>query len=121
MSINSNNLMEEPEVVKQKRKDIFLFDTYIAGSNYIDNIEELVSKFEEGEVFNFYREPDNKYDGEAFIIKNKDHEKIGYVPMVDNAVFSRLLDSGKYLFGVLKDIEVKGKWHKININIYLKD
>lgn len=48
-------------------------------------------------------------------------KKIGYVPKLDNAVFSRLMDAGKLLFGKIAAKETKGTWVKIDINIYLHE
>ena len=48
-------------------------------------------------------------------------EKIGYVPRQDNVVFSRLMDAGKVLFAKIKEKEMRGKWAKIEIKIYLHE
>lgn len=57
----------------------------------------------------------------AIVIKNVDGVKIGYVPRDDNAVFSRLMDAGKLLFGKISSKERKGKWLRIQIRIYLHE
>ena len=41
--------------------------------------------------------------------------------MEDNAVFSRLMDAGKMLFGKITNKEMKGKWLKLDIDIYLHE
>lgn len=69
----------------------------------------------------FFREPDNHYDPKAIVIKTGNGSKIGYVPREDNAVFSRLMDAGKMLFGKITAKETKGKWVKIKIGIYLHE
>jgi len=106
---------------KPFEREIFLFDTYIAGTTHIENIKDLVLNFKENEVFHFLREPDNEYDKKAIIIKNINKEKIGYIPEVDNIVISRLMDAGKLIIGKLKKVKEKGQWQKIYIDIYLKD
>lgn len=110
-----------PDVPKPYQRDIYLFETYIAGTSYIPNIEELVQKLNEEEVFSFFRETKNEYDIYAIVIKTKNNEKIGYLPASDNQIFSRLMDAGKLLFGKLNRVDVQGKWYKIYIDIYLKD
>ncbi len=55
-------------IPKPFEKDIFLFDTYIAGTTHIEGIEELAEQLNEDDRLNFFREPDNKYDKEAFVI-----------------------------------------------------
>ena len=108
-------------IPKPFEKDIYLFDSYVAGTTHISGIEELEPHLHVDDKLNFYREPDNKYDPKAIVIKNSDGIKIGYVPKEDNVIFSRLMDAGKLLFGRITQKEKKGKWLKINIKIYLHE
>lgn len=101
--------------------DIFLFDTYVAGTTHIEGIEELAPHLNIDDRLDFFREPDNHYDCKAIAIKNSNGVKIGYVPQKDNLIFSRLMDAGKLLFGKIKAKEIKGKWLKIEIGIYLHE
>lgn len=106
---------------KPFEQDIFLFDTYIAGTTYIEGIEELAPHLKIDDKLDFFREPENNYDKKAIVIKNLDGVKLGYVPKEDNVVFSRLMDAGKLLYGKITAKEEKGKWLKINIDIYLRE
>lgn len=108
-------------VPKPFEKDIFLFDSHVAGTSFIEGIDELEPHLKVDDRLDFFREPDNKYDKKAIVIKNKDGIKIGYVPKDDNVIFSRLMDAGKLLFGKITDKELKGNWLKINIKIYLHE
>jgi len=47
--------------------------------------------------------------------------KIGYVPRADNVIFSRLMDAGKLLFGRITAKEMKGRWLRIDIKVYLHE
>lgn len=69
----------------------------------------------------FFREPDNPYDNKAIVIRNADGVKIGYIPRVDNAIFSRLMDAGKLLFGRITAKETQGSWLKIRIRVFLHE
>lgn len=109
------------EIPKPFERDIFLFDTHIAGTRHIEGIEELEPFINIGDKLDFFREPDNPYDEEAIVIKNENGVKVGYVPKADNIIFSRLMDAGKLLFGKIEKKEMKSNWLKINIKIYLKD
>ncbi|NLW41893.1 MAG: restriction endonuclease [Tissierellia bacterium] len=111
----------EIEIPKPFERDIFLFDTFIAGTTHIEGMEELEPFINIGDKLDFFREPDNPYDKEAIVIKNKNGVKVGYVPKADNVIFSRLMDAGKLLFGQIEEKEMKGNWLKINIKVYLKD
>lgn len=108
-------------IPKPFERDIFLFDTFVAGTTYIEGIEELALHLDVDDKLDFFREPDNHYDPKAIVIKTGNGVKIGYVPREDNVVFSRLMDAGKLLFGKITAKETKGKWIKIKIGIYLHE
>ena len=111
----------ELDIQKPFQRDIFLFDTYVAGTTHVDGIEELEPGLNVGDRLDFFREPDNPYDPMAIAVKNTDGVKIGYVPKADNAVFSRLMDAGKLLFGKLTEKEKRGSWLRIKMEIYLNE
>lgn len=106
---------------KPYERDIFLFDTYVAGTNHIENIEAIGLSLHNEDKLIFYREPDNPYDPQAIRIETINEEKIGYVPQQDNLIFSRLMDAGKLLFGKVKEKEQRGNWLRIKIKIYLHE
>ena len=102
-------------------RDIYLFDTHIAGTSFIENIGELEAGLNEGDRLGFFREPDNPHDSRAIVVKNADGAKVGYVPRADNAVFSRLMDAGKLLFGRIESKRMRGNWLRIDIKIFLHE
>jgi len=102
-------------------RDIFLFDSSIAGTSFVEGIEELEPHLNIGDRLKFYREPDNPHDKQAIVIRNKDGIKIGYVPRADNAIFARLMDAGKILFGEITKKSMRGTWLDIKIKIYLHE
>lgn len=108
-------------IPKPFEKDIFLFDTYVAGTTHIEGIEELEQYLNIEDKLDFFREPDNKYDEQAIMIKTVNGLKIGYVPRQDNVIFARLMDAGKLLFGRISAKEKKGNWIKISIKVYLHE
>lgn len=111
----------EITVPKPFERDIFLFDTYVAGTSHIEGIDELEPYLNVGDRLDFFREPDNAYDSQAIAVKTTDGVKIGYVPKLDNVVFARLMDAGKLLFGKIIEKEKKGKWLKLDIKIFMKE
>lgn len=106
---------------KPYERDIFLFDTYVAGTTHIESIEAIASSLHEGDKLVFYREPDNPHDPQAIRIETIKEEKIGYVPQQDNLVFSRLMDAGKLLFGKVMEKERRRNWLRIKIKIFLHE
>ena len=111
----------EISIPKPFERDIFLFDTYVAGTSHIEGMEELEPHLQTGDRLDFFREPDNQYDAQAIVIKTADGVKIGYVPRQDNVIFARLMDAGKLLFGRISEKEKKRKWVKISIDIFLHE
>lgn len=109
------------DLPKPYERDIYLFDSHVAGTSFIENIEFIVEKLKEDDRLVFYREPDNETDPQAIRIETLTQEKIGYVPRQDNIIFSRLMDAGKVLFAKIVKIELLGKWYKIKIKIYLHE
>lgn len=108
-------------IPKPFEHDIFLFDTYVAGTTHIEGIEELATQLNVDDKLDFFREPENNYDKQAIVIKTLNGVKIGYVPRSDNAIFSRLMDAGKLLFGRISAKEIKGRWVKLNIKVFLHE
>ena len=108
-------------IPKPFEREIFLFDTHVAGTGHIEGIEELEPHMHEGDRLDFFREPDNPYDAQAIMIKNSDGIKIGYVPKADNVIFARLMDAGKLLFGRITSKEMQGAWLKIGIKVFLQE
>lgn len=102
-------------------RDIFLFDTYVAGTTHIEGIEELEPHLKIEDKLEFFREPDNPYDNQAIVVKTVDGVKIGYIPKQDNVILARLMDAGKLLFGRISEKEKKGKWVRIEMKIYLHE
>ena len=102
-------------------RDIFLFDTFVAGTTHIENIAKIAEKINIGDKLKFYREFDNKVDPQAIRIETQENIKIGYVPQQDNVIFSRLMDSGKEIFAKVEDKEMRGRWLKMKISIYLHE
>lgn len=111
----------ELNISKPFEKDIFLFDTYVAGTTHIEGIEELEPHLKHGDRLAFFREPDNQYDKQAIVIKTVEGVKIGYVPRQDNVIFARLMDAGKLLFGKITSKEKKGSWVRIYIKVFLHE
>lgn len=108
-------------VPKPYERDIYLFDTFVAGTTHVEGIEKIGEKLTEDDKLVFYREPENRYDPQAIRIETVKKEKIGYVPREDNVVFSRLMDAGKALFARVISKEMRGNWLYIEIKIYLHE
>ncbi|WP_276887953.1 HIRAN domain-containing protein [Anaerococcus lactolyticus] len=109
------------DIPRPFEQDIYLFDTYVAGTTHVEGIDKIYSSLKEDDKLFFYREVENEHDPQAIRIETLSKEKIGYVPRQDNVVFSRLMDAGKVLFAKINEKEMRGKWAKIEIKIYLHE
>lgn len=108
-------------IPKPFERDIFLFETHVAGTSHVEGILALEPYLHIDDRLDFFREPDNPHDKEAIVIKNADGVKIGYVPERDNAIFARLMDAGKLIFGRITSTEIDRKWLKIKIKVLLHE
>ena len=107
-------------VPKPFGQEIFLLKTHIAGIYYYEAIK-VSERLKNGDYLIFQREAENKYDKMAIQILDLDKNKLGYVPRVKNEVISRLMDSGKILYGILEKKEVTDDHIDISIKIFLKE
>lgn len=107
------------ELLKPLMEEIHLLDSFIAGTSYIKD-KGIFESLVEGQELVLRREA-NQFDDHAILILTKDQQKLGYVPEKDNIIFARLLDAGKCLEAKVKDIQLKGRYYRISVGIYLKD
>lgn len=101
--------------------EIFLLETFIAGTSHVENMGELCRELAPEERLHLLRESKNEYDSNAIVVKTSDGAKLGYVPRVKNEVLARLLDGGKALYAVIQIIEPKDHWVRIVIKIFMQD
>ncbi len=101
-------------------KEIYLFDTYIAGTSYVED-ESIFQNLKVDDHLILRRDVENSFDDKAILVLNEKKEKLGFVPRKDNEIFSRLLDAGKLLTASVKEINEHGDFYKIKININLVD
>ena len=107
------------EILKPLTREIHLFDSYVAGTSYLQD-KAVLEEIKVGDRLNLQRE-DNRFDDNAILVLTEDKRKLGYVPEKDNIVFARLMDAGKLLTGKISGIKVRGSFTQISIGIYLVD
>lgn len=107
------------DVLKPLIREIYLFDSYVAGTTHLAD-SSVLEEIKEGDSLTLQRE-DNKFDSNAIMIMTEDHRKLGYVPEKDNIIFARLMDAGKLLKARILTIKLRGGFKQIGIGIYLLD
>lgn len=102
---------------------IFLTECEIAGTGYVDKIEEKVKLLSKGTVISLVREAENKYDSLAIRTDGPQGEKLGYIPRRENKILARLMDGGKFLYAEIDSVETSeySNWVNITIRIFMKD
>ena len=107
------------DIIKPLVNEIHLFDTFVAGTTYLDD-DSVLDEIATGDKLRLRRE-DNKFDEKAILVLDAQNRKLGYIPRKDNIIFSRLMDAGKLLMAKITDIEMQGSFTRISIGIYLVD
>ena len=107
------------DIIKPLVKEIYLFDSYIAGTTHIPD-KSVLTGLKVGEMLQLQREQ-NEFDDNAIMILTDSGIKVGYVPEKDNIVFARLMDAGKLLKAKITRIDYRDSFTRIGIGIYLID
>ena len=106
-------------MLKPLIREIHLFDSYVAGTSYLQDKSVLEQIHVDDRLI--LRREDNKFDEHAILIFTMEPKKLGYIPEKDNLIFARLMDAGKMLGARIKKIDTKGSFTQISIGIYLVD
>ena len=108
------------DLIKPLSHEILLFDSYVAGTTHIKD-ESVFDDIKEDDKLILQREPENRFDENAMLVRDAQKRKLGEIPAKDNSVFARLMDAGTYLTAKVKYYEPKGAFKQISISIYLVD
>lgn len=66
----------------------------IAGSQYQDNIEDIVKELTFGDGLKLVREPENPHDHKAIAVNTLNGVKLGYIPRSENHALAEIMDNG---------------------------
>ena len=92
----------------------------LAGSQYY-GAKRLRSEIRVGDRLTLTREADNRHDRNAVRV-DWNGEKLGYVPRMDNAAASHLLDAGHVLQAEVVTLrESDNPWSRVEFAIFLAD
>lgn len=106
--------------VETNVKDIYVMDTYIAGLAYKDK-NMLEKELKEDARFYMKRDISNLHDIKAIKIVSKTGNVVGFIPKKDNEVISRLMDSGKYFYCVITEVDTERLHANIEVYMSYKD
>jgi hypothetical protein len=109
------------DIGKPFSRQIYLLTTTIVGTDYyIYDIQDMLDKIEIGATLHFFRKPDNRSDELTIMVKDQNGNKLGYVPGSRNHVLARLMDAGKHIYGIVKNIDNE-YYTKIEMDIFMDD
>ncbi len=107
-------------VLKPLTREIYLFDTYVAGTSHLKD-KSVLDEIKTDDKLVLKRE-ENKFDDMAILVLSENGKKLGYIPEKDNVIFSRLMDAGKLLSAKIKSIKkCSESYTLIGIDIFLVD
>ena len=107
------------EILKPLVREIYLFNSYVAGTTHLED-QSVLGEIKEEDDLLLQRE-DNRFDQNAILVLTNERRKLGYIPKTDKVVFARLMDAGKLLKAKITTIEHRGDFTEIGIGIYLVD
>lgn len=88
----------------------------LAGFQYHHG-EMLWPQLAVGQTLQLVREADNRYDDRAVRVEWRGH-KLGYIPRLDNAAVSQLLDRGERLEAVIAGLaESSNPWERVGVEV----
>lgn len=103
-------------------EQIYLLTVHVAGLHYYDGGENI----SQGQTLKLIRTPDNQYDKWAIEIRLPDDQIVGHIPRQSNLVLARLMDAGKQLTAVVKEIicstaQLGDKPEQVRVRIYMEN
>ena len=107
------------EILKPLVREIYLFNSYVAGTTHLED-QSVLGEIKEEDDLLLQRE-DNRFDQNAILVLTNKRRQLGYIPKKDNVVFARLMDAGKLLKAKITTIEHREDFTEIGIGIYLVD
>lgn len=83
----------------------FLMVCDLAGASHVEGIENILKDLSSGDLLQLEREPSNRYDAAAILVKDTEGRKLGYIPKALNRVPSNLMDSGRSLYAIIHTLD----------------
>lgn len=106
-----------PAMVKASQSNFKTLQTSpIAGFQYHQG-ETLWTQLTINQPLRLVREANNKYDNRAVLVEWQGR-KLGYLPKLDNAAVSQLLDRGEKLEAVIAKLqESSNPWERVEVEV----
>lgn len=101
------------------KKGNLLQTSPIAGFQYHQG-EAIWAELSQGATLQLTREPENKYDPRAVRV-DFNGQKLGYLPRIDNAAVSQLLDRGEQVQAYIADLKMSDDpWQRVEVEVEVR-
>lgn len=107
--------------IPKSQGDIYLCECTLAHATKIEGVEKVEASLKMGDKMLFYRELENPSDPFAIRVETVNKIKLGYIPRHNNIVLARLMDSGKMIYGELSAKNLRGRWLRMKVKIFLHE
>jgi hypothetical protein len=107
-------LLLEPTSFDKPKVKIDLVDSDVSGLHYYQFSESLGLRL--GDLLILTREPTNEFDARAIQVSTSNHEKLGYLPKLENHIPTLLADQGVELIGEIIELSYQPK--KLRLKMY---
>jgi hypothetical protein len=98
----------------------YMGEFYIAGTNFVENMSELIQDIQLNDKVKVVAESNNPYDVKAVKVLTENNKKLGYIPKNKNHFPSSMLQNGEKLLGQIKKLEWEQDEFIIRIMLYCK-
>ena len=111
-------------------RNILLITVFVAGCTHVKGFARLARKLKVDDRLKLIREPKNEFDERAILVKSPEGKKLGYIPRKHNTVIASLMDAGKSVFAIVREInfdedyggrKVPMDYEEILIDVYMED
>jgi len=107
-------------VVPNSNLGTYMGEFYVTGTNFIENMSELIQDMKINDRVRIVAEVNNPHDFRAVKVRTKDKVKIGYIPKNKNYFPSAMLQNGEKLFGQIKKVQWEQDEFVIKIMLFCK-
>lgn len=113
-------LVAAPALPRQRvAKGVRIQQSPVAGFQYHEG-EAVWGQLRAGQALRLWREPNNRYDKRAVRVEWNGH-KLGYLPRVENAAVSQMMDSGQPLVARIARLgESRNPWERVVVEVVLR-
>ena len=110
-------LLEDPPF----NDDIRLAQTYIAGTMFVEGLDDKLGSVSYGTKLELKRDLSNRYDSNAIEILNEEGERIGFLPRKINPIAAGLMDSGKHLYCIVTFMRFDLEFTEVSVDLMMED